>query len=405
MVKLNHHYQKLSDQYLFTEIEKKIGALKAKTPDAQLINLGVGDVTKPLPYPIVSALVAASQEMGDKKTFRGYGPSEGYLFLRQAIAETDYKTLSIAPDEIFISDGANSDLADLQELFAVDNKIAVPDPAYPVYLDTNIMAGRTRLPLKTGRYGGVVYLPCTEESGFNPLPPDSHADLIYLCSPNNPTGAAMDRPLLEKWVQYAKEHGAVILLDGAYEAYITSPNTPHSIYEIEGAKEVAVEIRSYSKSAGFTGLRCSYTVIPRQLKIRDAGRVHSLNALWRRRVDAKTNGVSYPIQKAALATHAPAGQKEIRELIRSYGERARFLKEGLEKLGYTVFGGVDAPYLWCKTPEKCSSWEFFDTLLENAHIVAIPGRGFGVFGEGFVRFSAFAEPTALAEGLLRMKKL
>lgn len=405
MVKLNHHYQKLSDQYLFTEIEKKIGALKAKTPDAQLINLGVGDVTKPLPYPIVSALVAASQEMGDKKTFRGYGPSEGYLFLRQAIAENDYKALSISPEEIFISDGANSDLADLQELFAVDNKIAIPDPAYPVYLDTNIMAGRTRLPLKTGRYGGVVYLPCTEENGFNPLPPDTHADLIYLCSPNNPTGAAMDRPLLEKWIRYAKEHEAVILLDGAYEAYITSPNTPHSIYEIEGAKEVAIEIRSYSKSAGFTGLRCSYTVIPRQLKIRDAGRVHSLNALWRRRVDAKTNGVSYPIQKAALATHSPAGQKEIRELIRSYGERARFLKEGLEKLGYTIFGGVDAPYLWCKTPGKLSSWDFFDMLLENAHIVAIPGRGFGVFGEGFVRFSAFAEPTALAEGLLRMKKL
>ncbi len=405
MVKLNHHYQKLSGQYLFTEIEKRIASLKAKTPDAPLINLGIGDVTKPLTPSIVSALTAAAQEMGEKKTFRGYGPSEGYLFLRQLIAENDYKNLKISPDEVFISDGANTDLSNLQEIFALDNRVAVPDPTYPVYLDTNVMAGRTRLPLKTGRYGGITYLPCTEKNQFKAEPPNCHTDLIYLCSPNNPTGAALDRNLLKKWVEYAHEHQAVIILDGAYEAFITSENTPHSIYEIEGAKEVAIEVRSFSKSAGFTGLRCSYTVIPHQLKIQDAGSIHKLNSLWKRRVDTKSNGVSYPIQKAAAATFSPSGQKEVRELVKGYSERAHFLRDGLSKLGYTVFGGTDAPYIWCKTPKNIDSWKFFDMLLEKAHLVALPGRGFGTFGEGYVRFSAYGESTAIAEGLLRLKTL
>ncbi len=403
MVKLNHHYQKLSGLYLFSEIEKRIAALKGKVPDVSLVNLGIGDISRPIPSAAVSALKKAAEEMGNQKTLRGYGPSEGYPFLRQAIAENEYKNLGISPEEIFISDGANTDLANLQEIFAVDNRIAIPDPTYPVYLETNVMAGRTRLPLKSGRFGGVTYLPCTETTQFKAEPPSSHADLIYLCSPNNPTGAALDRDLLKKWVSYAKEHRAVILLDAAYEAYITSENTPHSIYEIEGAKEVAIEVRSFSKCAGFTGLRCSYTVIPKELKIADAGRTHSLWSLWKRRVDTKSNGVSYPIQQAALALYTPEGRKEMREFVQTYTERARFLREGLKNLGFTVFGGIDAPYIWCKTPNNTPSWTFFDTLLEKCHLVALPGRGFGLSGEGYIRFSAFAEPAAMTEGLLRLK--
>ena len=405
MVKLNHHYQKLSTDYLFTEIERRISALKEKKPDISLVNLGVGDVSSPLFPSIVSALKDASLEMGEAKSFRGYGPCEGYLFLREAIAKNDYKKLEIDPSEIFISDGANNDIANLQEIFAVENRIAIPDPTYPVYLDTNVMAGRTRHQLKTGAYGGVTYLPCIEGNDFQPLPPSSHVDLIYLCSPNNPTGVAMDRDLLKKWVDYAKEHRAVILFDGAYEAYIQSPSTPHSIYEIEGAKEVAVEVRSFSKSAGFTGLRCSYTVIPRQLKIRDAGAIHSLHALWKRRHDTKFNGVAYPVQKAAAALYTPAGQKELKEALLSYAERTSAMREGLIGLGYTVYGGIDAPYIWCKTPERMKSWEFFDHLLGKAQIAAIPGRGFGLCGEGFVRFSCFADPKLIEEGLSRLKKI
>lgn len=402
MAKLNHHYQKLAGNYLFPEIEKRIEALKKRHPDATLLNLGIGDATVPLSPTVIAALTAASQEMGEKRTFRGYGPSEGYLFLRKAIAEHDYKDIS--PDEIFISDGANTDLANLQEIFSLENRIAVPDPAYPVYVDINVMAGRTRPLLKTGRYGGITYLPCTEGNGFQPEPPNSHVDIIYLCSPHNPTGLAMDRELLTRWVKYAKENQAVILFDGAYEAFVTS-DAPRSIYEIEGAKEVAIEVRSFSKSAGFTGLRCSYTVIPHQLKVRDAGAVHSLHALWKRRVDTKTNGVSYPIQKAAAALYTPEGQKEMREIVRNYSTRAKTLRDGLQSLGYTVYGGIDSPYIWCKTPPKVTSWEFFDFLLGNVHIITLPGSGFGQEGDGYIRFSAFAEPAAIAECLLRFKNL
>jgi LL-diaminopimelate aminotransferase len=402
MTKLNLHYHKLSGSYLFPEIEKRVEALKQKQPNAPILNLGVGDVTQPLFPNVIAALTLASAEMGDKKTFHGYGPSEGYLFLRKAIAEHDYKNIS--PDEIFISDGANTDIANLQEIFSVDNRVAILDPAYPVYVETNVMAGRTRPLLKTGRYGGITYLSCTEENGFQPQPPNSHVDLVYLCSPNNPTGIAMDRNLLSRWVEYAKKHEAVILFDGAYEAFITS-DAPRSIYEIEGAKDVAIEIRSFSKSAGFTGLRCSYTVVPHDLKVRDAGGLHSIHALWKRRVETKYNGAPYPVQRAAEALYTPAGQKAIRDTVRGYNERAKFLLDGLKKLGYPVYGGIDSPYIWCKTPPKVTSWEFFDFILNHAHVVTLPGVGFGQDGEGYIRLSAFAEPEAIAETLNRFKKL
>lgn len=405
MVKLNHHYQKLNTAYLFTEIEKRVAATAQEKPSLPLIHLGIGDFTSPLFPSVVSALSQASKEMGHQKSFRGYGPCEGYLFLRQAIGENDYENLQISPDEIFISDGANCDIANLQEIFAVENKVAIPDPTYPVYLETNVMAGRTRHLLKTGMYGGISYLPCTEENNFQPLPPMGHVDLIYLCSPNNPTGVGMTRSVLQKWVDYAKEHEAIILFDGAYEAYIQSPDVPHSIYEIKGAKEVAIEVRSFSKSAGFTGLRCSYTVVPHQLKVRDAGKMHALHALWKRRHDTKFNGVAYPVQKAAAALYTPAGKKELKESVLSIIKRTQLLREGLQKLKFSVYGGVDAPYIWCKTPESMDSWTFFDHLLHHAKITVVPGQGFGPSGEGYVRFSCFANPKAMAEGLARLKKL
>lgn len=401
MAKLNHHYQKLAGNYLFPEIEKRVALLKEKNSNAHLLNLGVGDVTTPLFPSVIAALIEASKEMGEK--VRGYGPSEGYLFLREAIAKHEYQN-KFSADEIFISDGANTDIANLQEIFCTDNKIAIPDPAYPVYVDTNVMAGRTRPLMKTGRYGGIVYLPCEEKNGFQPQPPNGHVDLIYLCSPHNPTGLAMDRELLTRWVKYAKEQQAVIIFDGAYEAFVTS-DAPRSIYEIEGAKEVAIEVRSYSKSAGFTGLRCSYTVVPHALKVRDAGAIHSLHSLWKRRVETKSNGVSYPIQRAAAALYTPAGQKETKEAVQKYLERAKYLRDGLRKLGYTVYGGIDSPYIWCKTPPKISSWQFFDFLLQNIHVVTIPGLGFGQEGDGFIRFSAFAEKAVIEECLSRFQKL
>lgn len=402
MAKLNHHFQKLSDTYLFPEIDKRVAALKEKHPLIPLLNLGIGDVTRPLFPNVIEALLKASAEMGEMTTFRGYGPSEGYEFLRRAIAENDYQ--DIDPDEIFISDGINSDISNIQEIFSVDNRVAIIDPAYPVYVDINVMAGRTRPLLKTGGYGGITYLSCTEENGFQPEPPNAHVDLVYLCSPNNPTGVAMNRDLLTRWVQYAKEHEAVILYDAAYEAFITS-GAPRSIYEIEGAKECAIEFRSFSKSAGFTGLRCSYTVIPHALKVRDAGRIQSLHSLWKRRVDTKSNGVSYPIQRAAEALYTPVGKVALKESVASYNQRAKTLLEGLKTIGYTVYGGIDSPYIWCKTPPKINSWEFFDFILQNAQIITLPGLGFGNGGDGFIRFSAFAEPDAIQQTLQRFQVL
>ena len=404
MAKLNHHYQKLQPNYLFTEIEKRVDAFLAKEPHVKLSQLGVGDISMPIPSAIISELIEGSKEMGDEKKFRGYGPSQGYLFLREAIAKGDYKNLGIKADEIFISDGANTDLANLQEIFAVDNRVALPDPAYPVYLDTTIMAGRTRLPLKTGGYGGVTALSCLEENGFQPLPPNTHSDLVYLCTPNNPTGIAMTRPLLKAWVDYAKKNRAILIIDAAYEAYITSPDVPHSIYEIEGAKEVAIEVKSFSKNAGFTGLRCSYTVIPHQLRVADTGSIFSLNALWKRRQDAKSNGVSYPIQKAAAAIYTPAGQKQTKALVTEYLSRAQYLLTGLKALGYTVYGGVDAPYIWVKVPSSFNSWSFFDYLLEKAHTVSLPGSGFGRSGEGYIRLSAFGSRESMEQTLQNLNQ-
>jgi LL-diaminopimelate aminotransferase len=402
MAKLNHHYQKLSNQYLFVEIEKKIAGLKQKNPNAALLDLGIGDATIPLFPPIISALEKASKELGELSTFKGYGPSAGYDFLRNAIAENEYTNISA--DEIFVSDGANSDFSNLQEIFSVDNKIAVQDPSYPTYVDINVMAGRTRPLLKTGGYGGVVYLPCTEENGFLPEPPNVHADLIYLCSPNNPTGVAMNKELLARWVDYAKKHQAVIFFDSAYEAFITS-DAPRSIYEVEGAKEVAIEVRTFSKSAGFTGLGCSYVVVPKTLKIYDAGSMHSLHALWKRRVETKFSGVSYPVQKAAAALYSEEGKKARKAAALSYMERAALLRQGLKALGYTVYGGVDSPYVWCKTPPKVGSWEFFDFLLENIQVATVPGVGFGRCGDGYVRLSAFAGKYAIEESLQRFRGL
>lgn len=403
MVKLNHHFSKLSKEFLFLEVERRAEAFKRNSERAQLLDLGIGDVTHPLSPILSKALFEAVREMGEKSTFRGYGPPQGYLFLREKIAEYDYKNCAISADEIFISDGAKNDIANLQELFAKENKVAIPDPTYPVYLETNVMAGRTRGALKTGSYGGITYLPCTEENRFNPEPPSAHVDLVYLCSPNNPTGVAMDRDLLKRWIDYAKREKAVILFDAAYEAFTTGANIPKTIYEIEGASDVAIEIRSFSKTAGFTGLRCSYTVVPHTLKVFDFGSLQSLHNFWKRRHEAKFGGVAYPIQKAAAAVYTPEGQKEIKERIGIYTDRARFLLGGLLLLGIKTYGGVDSPYLWCKTPPKINSWDFFDLLLKKTQIIVVPGSGFGRMGEGFVRLSAFAEKSVLAEALLRLK--
>ncbi|HSX37655.1 MAG TPA: LL-diaminopimelate aminotransferase [Chlamydiales bacterium] len=405
MVKLNHHFAKLKEGYLFPEIEKKVDDYRKKNSNCKIIDLGIGDITQPLPKTAVSALAEAALEMGSPASFRGYGPPEGYLFLRDAIQKMEYAGLSIQAHEIFVSDGAQSDIANFQELFDQDNRIAIPDPTYPVYLDSNIIAGRTRALLKNGRYGGTTYLVCTEKNGFEPqIPLSSRIDLIYLCSPNNPTGIALDRTRLKTWVDYARRNKSVILFDGAYSAFITNPDAPRSIYEIEGAREVAVEFRTFSKSAGFTGLRCSYTVVPEDLKIYDFGKEHCLHSLWKRRHDTKFNGVAYPVQRAAAALFTEQGQEEVKALVRTYLERTGLLRQGLQNLGYTVYGGKDAPFLWCKTPSNMTSWQFFDFLLEHYQIVSIPGSGFGQSGEGFVRFSGFANPATLQMALQRLQE-
>ena len=401
MVKLNRHYLKLQRNYLFAEIEQRIAIFQKKNPHVELYNLGIGDFTRPLPQTAVSALSAAVEEMRHEKTFRGYGPAEGYLFLREAIAKVDYEHLGISPEEIFISDGAQNDLAHIQEIFCTENRIAVANPTYPGYIDINVMAGRTKPQLKTGGYGGVIYLDCNEKNDFCPEPPNRAADLIYLCSPNNPTGTALTHDALKHWIDFAKEHSAVILFDGAYEAYVRSPEVPRSIYEIEGAKEVAIEIRSFSKNAGFTGLRCSYTVVPNALQVTENYQTQSLNAFWKRRQNTKFGGVSYPIQRAAEALYTTSGQEEIRAITQEHLDRASLIRNRLLKMGYTVFGGIDAPYVWVKAGK--SSWDFFDELLEKSHLVSVPGVGFGSLGEGYIRLSAFANPSHIEEGLKRFE--
>lgn len=404
MAKINSNYQKLQAGYLFPEIGKRVRAYAAAHPDAKIIRLGIGDVVLPLPAPILEAMRAAVDEMGKPETFKGYGPEQGYDFLLNAIsAHFKSQGAEVAPDEVFVSDGSKCDTANIQEIFDVDNVIAVTDPVYPVYVDTNVMAGRTG-EAEGGRYGKLAYMPTTAENGFDPELPKGKVDLIYLCSPNNPTGAVMSRASLAKWVAYAKANEAVILFDAAYEAFITEPGLLRSIYEIPGAREVAIEFRSLSKTAGFTGTRCAYTVVPKDLKARNhKGELVSVHSLWNRRQTTKFNGVSYPIQKAAAAIFTPEGAKAIQANIAYYMENARIIRDGLKAAGYSVHGGVNAPYIWLKVPAGVTSWQFFDTLLEKAQVVGTPGSGFGSCGEGYFRLSAFGFRPNVEEAVERIK--
>lgn len=404
MFKINDNYLKLPGSYLFSDIAKKVKAFSEANPDKKIIRLGIGDVTLPLAPAVVGALHKAADEMGVKETFKGYAPDLGYEFLRTVIAEQDYKTrgVDIAIDEIFISDGAKSDSANIQEIFDVDNKIAVCDPVYPVYVDSNVMAGRTGeyLP-ELGRWSKVIYMPCTLETNFAPEFPKEEPDIIYLCFPNNPTGSTINKAELRKWVDYANKIGAVIIYDAAYEAYISEDDVPHTIYECEGAKTCAIELRSFSKNAGFTGTRLAFTVIPKELK---CGEV-MLNSMWARRHGTKFNGAPYIIQAAGAAVYSEEGRKQTREQIAYYMNNANVIREGLTQAGYQVSGGVNAPYIWLKTPGKMTSWEFFDYLLKEANIVGTPGSGFGPHGEGYFRLTAFGTYENTLEAIERIKKL
>ena len=407
MAKINSNYQKLQASYLFIEIAKRIRTFSAENPQAMVIRLGIGDVVLPLPAPIVEALKAGADEMATAAGFRGYGPEQGYDFLREAVAQryAEYGA-QVAPDEVFVSDGSKCDSGNIQEIFAVDNVVAVTDPVYPVYVDTNVMAGRTDAAGPDGRYGRLVYLPTTAENGFDPPLPDRKVDLIYLCSPNNPTGAVLSRASLGKWVEYARKNEAIILFDAAYEAFIREPSQVHSIFELPGAREVAIEFTSLSKTAGFTGTRCAFTVIPKELTARnDKGEPVALHGLWNRRHTTKFNGTSYPIQKAAHAVFLPDGRKAIEANVAYYMENARIIREGLGAAGYTVFGGLNAPYIWMRVPPGQTSWGFFDHLLERAHVVGTPGSGFGSCGEGYFRLSAFGLRENVEEAVERIKKL
>lgn len=406
MAFVNENYLKLPGSYLFSEIARRVSQFKKDNPDADIIRLGIGDVTRPLPPAVVEAMNKAVAEMGRQETFRGYGPEQGYEFLIEKIVANDFKPLGVelGVDEVFISDGSKNDTANFQELFGLDNILAMSDPVYPVYVDSNVMAGRTGQVNAKGQFDKIVYLPCTEENGMKPPLPPARVDIIYLCFPNNPTGMTLSKAELKKWVDYARENKAVILFDAAYEAYIREEGIPRSIFEIEGAREVAVEFRSFSKTAGFTGTRCAYTVVPNQVQVYDAkGQAHSLNRLWLRRQTTKFNGVSYPVQAAAAAVYSAEGQKQIREIIDYYMENARIIKQGLEQAGYTVFGGTNAPYIWLKTPNNMGSWEFFDKLIKEAHVVGTPGAGFGASGEGYFRLTAFGSRENTEKAIERIK--
>lgn len=407
MTKLNENYLNLRGSYLFAEVAKRSAAYKAAHPDKEVISLGIGDVSRPLVPAVVEAMKKACDEMGRAETFRGYGPYEGYDFLRKAVAEHDYRArgVQIEEDEIFISDGAKSDVANFQELFSADSLVALQDPVYPVYLDTNVMAGRSGA-WKDGRFERVAYLPCTAENHFSPALPAGHADLVYLCSPNNPTGSVLSRAELAKWVEWALEHEAVILFDSAYEAFITQADVPHSIYEIPGAKKCAVEFRSFSKTAGFTGTRCAYCVVPKELEITDAsGARHGLNACWMRRQSTKFNGVPYIVQRGAEAVYTPQGLAQTREVIAGYLANARVISDALQTAGFQAYGGVNAPYIWLKTPGEMTSWEFFDFMLEKLQIVGTPGSGFGAAGEGYFRLTAFNTPQLTLRAAQRIAQL
>ncbi|MBD5641100.1 MAG: LL-diaminopimelate aminotransferase [Desulfovibrio sp.] len=405
MININSGFLELEANYLFADIERKVAEYRDRNPDRKVISLGIGDVTRPLAPAVVEALHRAVDEMGSAAGFHGYGPYGGYDFLRDAIVEYDYRArgMDIGPDEIFVSDGAKSDVANFQELFSVESIVAVTDPVYPVYVDSNVLAGRAGHKVD-GRWSRIVYLPCTPANNFVPSFPEKRPDMIYICSPNNPTGSALRKADLQAWVDYARAEGSVILYDSAYEAFIRDPEVPHSIYECEGARDVAVEFRSFSKTAGFTGLRCAYVVVPKTLKIGDGkGGKIALNPCWYRRQCTKYNGCPYIVQRAAAATYTENGRREVRDIIRGYQDNADLLASAMRNLGLEVFGGVNAPYLWVKT--GMDSWKFFDIMLEQAALVCTPGVGFGKSGEGFARLTAFGSPEDTQEAIRRMGEL
>lgn len=397
MAKINENYLKLPENYLFAEIGKRVKNFQIENPNAKIIRLGIGDVTQPLPKICIDAMQKAVAEMGDEKTFRGYGPEQGYNFLREKISEWNYKKrrINISADEIFISDGSKCDCGNIQEIFSLENKIAIANPVYPVYLDSNIMAGRTE----------IIYLPYTAENNFSPTPPNEKVDLIYLCSPNNPTGTTLDKKILKNWIDYAKKNNSIIFFDAAYSAYITEKNIPRSIYEIEGGKDVAIEFRSFSKTAGFTGTRCGYVVIPENLcGTTSSGEKILLKNLWLRRQTTKFNGTAYIVQRGAAAIYSDEGQMQIKNLIDYYMTNAKIILNGLKSVGLTAYGGINAPYIWLKTPKNFSSWKFFDELLKNFHIVGTPGVGFGSCGENYFRLTSFGKREEIFEAMDRLKK-
>jgi LL-diaminopimelate aminotransferase len=407
MVQINDNFLKLKAGYLFPEIGRRVSAFCDANSDANVIKLGIGDVTEPLPPVIAEAIHKAVDEMSNRDTFRGYGPEQGYDFLRAAIAANDYRSrgCEVADDEIFVSDGSKCDTGNILDIFGTDNVVAITDPVYPVYVDTNVMSGRTGEADDEGRYAGLVYIPVTAENDFTPALPDQKVDLIYLCYPNNPTGTVASKETLKQWVDYAKANDSIILYDAAYEAFITESGIPHSIYEIEGARDVAIEFRSFSKNAGFTGTRCAFTVVPKGLSGKTStGDSTEIHPIWNRRHCTKFNGVSYPIQRGAEAAYSDAGKEQIGSLISFYLENARLLRDGLTAAGITVYGGVNAPYVWLKTPDGLSSWDFFDRLLERGHLVGTPGSGFGAAGEGYFRLSAFNSRANVEEAVERFAK-
>ncbi|HWP41174.1 MAG TPA: LL-diaminopimelate aminotransferase [Tepidisphaeraceae bacterium] len=408
MAYINENYLKLKAGYLFPEIGRRVAAFQAANPSARIIRMGIGDVTEPLPQAVIQAMHKAVDEMARRETFRGYGPEQGYEFLREAIAANDYRSrgCEVCPDEIFVSDGSKCDCGNILDILGTGNTIAVTDPVYPVYVDTNVMQGNTGPADERGEYSGLVYLRATAENGFVPELPRQKVDVIYLCSPNNPTGAVLSRQSLTQFVQYAHEHGSIILFDAAYEAYISDPRLPHSIYEIPGAREVAIEFRSFSKTAGFTGVRAAFTVVPRSLmgKTRD-GQSVDLHRLWSRRHSTKFNGVGYIVQRGCEAIYSEQGRQQVRALIDFYMTNARIIRQKLSAMGLSVFGGENAPYVWVKTPSGESSWQFFDRLLNQAHVVCTPGSGFGLCGEGYVRFSAFNSRENVEQAMQRISQL
>ena len=407
MARINENYLKLQAGYLFPEIGRRVRAFCEANPKADVIKMGIGDVTRPLVPAVIEAMHKGVDEMANEETFRGYGPEQGYDFLRDAIAKNDFQDrgIDISADEIFVSDGSKCDSGNILDIFGNDNRIAVLDPVYPVYVDTNVMAGHTGPADENGRYEGLIYMPVTAESNFEPQLPEQPVDLIYLCYPNNPTGVVATKAMLKKWVDYANANGAIIMYDAAYEAFISDADVPRSIFEIEGARDCAIEFRSFSKTAGFTGVRCALTIIPKSLMGKTSdGTEQSVHALWNRRQCTKFNGASFPVQRAAAAVYSDEGKQQIKEQVGFYMNNAKVLREGLTKAGFEIYGGVNAPYVWLKTPEGTTSWDFFDKLLSESHIVGTPGSGFGAAGEGYFRLSAFNSLENTQEAVKRIQK-